>query len=296
MIRAMATTATAPTEAVSAPPARDHIVDVLIAERAPRLTRSLFWPVVRPALYGLLNYGQARRMADAIAPLSGVDGLRYGSELLDLEVEARHLDRIPRTGRCLVVCNHPTGIADGIAIYDALNRVRTDAIFFANADALRVCPRFAEVLIPVEWVEAKRTREKTRATLAAAKAAFEADRAVVMFPAGRLARKENGVLSDPPWAPTAVSLARKYAAPIAPVHMIGPWSTLFHFFNTLSPELRDITLFHELLNKHGKRFELVVGPLIPPQRWEGLDTAEATLVLKAYVERALPASPDQAFA
>src|SRR5690606_16204053 len=32
-----------------------HIVDVLIAERAPRLTGSRVWPLVRPVLYGLLD-------------------------------------------------------------------------------------------------------------------------------------------------------------------------------------------------------------------------------------------------
>ena len=40
-----------------------HICDVLIAERAPRLTRSAAWPLVRPFLYKLLNYRQAVRMA-----------------------------------------------------------------------------------------------------------------------------------------------------------------------------------------------------------------------------------------
>jgi len=35
-------------------------------------------------------------------------------------------------------------------------------VFYANSDAHRVCPRFDETLIPVEWVAAKRTRERTR--------------------------------------------------------------------------------------------------------------------------------------
>jgi putative hemolysin len=280
----------------AARPKAPHIVDVLIAERAPRLTGSAAWPLVRPLLYGLLDYAKARAMADAIADLSGRDSLAYVSGLLALQVEALFLERVPATGRCLVVCNHPTGIADGVAVYDALNRVRQDAIFFANADALRVAPRLAETLVPVEWVEAKRTREKTRITLQSAREAFEAERAVVMFPAGRLARADKtGALSDPPWAPTAASLARKFEAPIAPMHLTGPWSTLFHTFNRLSPELRDITLFHELLNKRGRQFRLVVGPLIPPGRLDP-DPAKATYALKAYVERVLAVQPDAEFA
>lgn len=272
-----------------------HIVDVLIAERAPRLTGSWTWPLVRPGLYRLLGYRQARRMADLIADSPGRIALEQVSDLLDLKTSALNLDRLPVEGRCVVVANHPTGIADGVAVFDAIRARRPDAIFFANADALRVCPRLAETVIPVEWVVDKRTREKTRATLEAARAAFEAERCVVLFPAGRLARMEGGALTDPEWAPTAASLARKYRAPIVPIHVSGPYSRLFHFFNRFSAELRDVTLFHELLNKRKTAFRLMVGKPIPPERLD-VDAGKATYALKAFVERVLPTQPDAEFA
>jgi putative hemolysin len=273
-----------------------HIVDVLIAERAPRLTRSLFWPMLRPFLYRLLNYRAAVDMADAVRPLSGAGALDYMSALMDLRVEVGSPDRIPATGRCIVVANHPTGIADGIAVFDAVRARRADAIFFANADALRVSPRLGEAVIPVEWVVAKRNREKTRATLAAAREAFEAERCVVLFPAGRLSRvAKNGSLTDPEWAQTAASLARKYDAPVVPIHVAGPDSTLFHLFDRVSEELRDITLFHELLNKKKAAFQLKVGKAIPPARLD-IDAARATAGLKTFTERVLPEQPDADFA
>ena len=287
----------APTEPAAVPAGRpDHVVDVLIAERAPRLTGSIVWPLVRPVFYSMLGYGQAREMADAITPLAGQAALDHVSNLLDLKVSSLNLDRLPATGRCIVVCNHPTGIADGIAVYDAIRKRRADAIYFANADAVRVSPRLDEVIIPVEWVVAKRTRAKTRVTLDAAKAAFEAERCVVMFPAGRISRVgKDGALTDPEWASTATSLARKYDAPTIPIHVSGPWSTLFHLFNRVSPELRDITLFHELLNKRKKPFRLSVGKPIPPTRFD-IDATRATYALKAFTERVLPSQPDADFA
>ncbi len=273
-----------------------HIVDVLIAERAPRLTDHWLWPGVRPFLYRLLNYSAARCMAEAIVGRPGEDTLAYMSDLLDLRVSSLNLDRLPATGRCVVVCNHPTGIADGIAVFDAIKTRRPDAIFFANADALRVSPRLAEVLIPVEWVVEKRTREKTRATLEAARAAFEAERCVVMFPAGRLGRvAKDGSITDPEWASTAASMARKYRAPVVPIHVTGPYSRLFHLFDRVSKELRDITLFHELLNKRKKTYRLSVGLPIPPERLD-VDAAKATYALKAFTERVLPGQPDAVFA
>jgi putative hemolysin len=273
----------------------DHIVDALIAERAPGLTGSWMWPLLRPPIYALLEYGKARRMADAIAPLGGRETMDYVSGLLELKVEARFLERIPATGRWLAVCNHPTGIADGLAVYRALKRVREDFVFYANADALRVSPRLDEVILPVEWQEGKRTPARTRKTLAQTKAIFEAEGAIVVFPAGRLSRREpSGLLTDPAWMSGALSMARRYGAPVLPMHLEGPWSTLFHLFHRFSPELRDMTLFHELLNKKGGQFRLTVGQLIAPEALVG-DDAAATLALKHHVERVLPADPEAPF-
>jgi putative hemolysin len=289
-------TVASPAQTLSPARSRDHIVDVLIAERAPKLASGPLWPVLRPLLYSFLDYGKARRMADAIEPLSGRAALEHVSHLLSVKVAATGLERIPRAGRLIVVCNHPTGIADGIAVYDALKTIRPDICFYANSDAHRVAPRLSEVLIPVEWVEAKRTRERTRETLLLTREVLEAERCLVIFPSGRLARRQpDGSLRDPPWAPSAVSLARKYETPIVPMRVAGPWSGLFHFFNRFSAELRDVTLFHELLNKQGRAFSLAIGAPIAPTALEGEPT-EAIARLKAFVETGLAADPDRAFA
>ncbi|MFZ5668386.1 MAG: GNAT family N-acetyltransferase [Pseudomonadota bacterium] len=280
----------------TAPAAARHIVDILIEERAPRLSGSPAWPWVRPLLYALLDYRKARAMADAIAPMGGQAALDFVSDLLAMETAVEGLENLPADGRLIVVANHPTGIADGVAVYDALKAARPDIVFYANSDAHRVCRRFDETLIPVEWVPAKRTRERTRLTLAMTREVMEAERALMVFPAGRLARRgADGALTDPPWMPTAISVATKYGAPVVPVHVAGPWATLFHLFDRFSGELRDITLFHELLNKKGRRFRVVVGPPIASDRLDP-DAAVASAAIKAYVERVLPIEPRRPFA
>ena len=273
---------------------REHIVDVLIAERAPRLASSPAWPILRPALYAFLDYGKARRMADAIAPLSGQAALDFVSRLLEVKVTVQGLARIPTAGRFVAVCNHPTGIADGIAVFDALKGVRPDTVFYANSDASRVAAGFDEVLIPVEWVEEKRTRSRTRVTLVRTREAMESGRGLMIFPSGRLSRRRGGVLTDPPWAGSAFSVARKYDAPIVPMHLTGPWSTLFHFFDRFSGELRDITLFHELLNKRGKTFTLTIGRPVMPGAIAS-DPVIAAETMKRFVEQGLSSNADVEF-
>jgi putative hemolysin len=268
-----------------------HIVDVLIEERAPKLSGGPLWPLLRPPLFSLLNYNKAVRMADAIASMGGHEALEYVSRLLNVQLEISGAERIPKTGAFILLANHPTGITDGIAVYDAVKRARPDVAIYANSDANRVCRRFGEALIPVEWVLAKRTRERTRVTLKMTEQAFADQRPLMVFPAGRLARAHNGQLTDPEWMPTAVSLARKYELPIVPLHVAGPYAFWFHTFARFSAELRDITLFHELLNKQGKTYKLSFGPLIAAEHAGG-DAISVTRRIKHYVERVLPAAPD----
>lgn len=271
-----------------------HIVDVLIEERAPTLAAQWYWPALRPALLQVLDYRKAVRMADAIGPLPGAEALAHISRLLDIRLTIEGLEHVPAEGKCVIVANHPTGIADGIALFDAVRPKRPDICFYANADAHRVCSGFHDVLIPVEWVQDKRTREKTRETLRRSQEAFDRGRPLMIFPAGRLARRIDGVIQDPEWMASAVSIARKNECAVIPCHMTGPHATLFHFFDKFSKELRDITLFHELLNKHGGAYRLRFGAPIPPARLEG-DATAVTERLKTFVERDLARDPRAEF-
>ena len=98
---------------------------------------------MRAVLYPLLKHGPAKRMADAVADLNGDDTMDYLIRRLDLRLDVAGLDHIPEQGRVLIACTHPTGIADGIALYGAVKQRRPDQIYFANRDAVRAAPGLA---------------------------------------------------------------------------------------------------------------------------------------------------------
>jgi putative hemolysin len=227
-------------------------------------------------------------MADAIQGKSGREIMDYMSALLSLDVTVSGAEHIARSGRIIVAPTHPTGIADGIAMYDALKALRADQIYFANRDAIRVAERLAEVLIPVEWVAAKRTRQRSRETLLAANAAFDAERCVVLFPSGRLAfMDENKVLTEQEWQPSISIFARKFNCAVVPAHIEARNSWLYYWFRSLSPELRDITLFNELLNKKGKAFRITFGEPIPARELKG-DPTEVAARLRLHAWKDVP--------
>lgn len=271
-----------------------HIVDTLIAERGQKIVRNPVWPLIRPFLYTLLRYSKAIEFADAVANMPGFQAFEYLSDGLKLDIAVTNGERIPASGGFILVSNHPTGIADGVAVFDLLKTRRPDMMFFANRDAIRVNPRFAEMIIPVEWREEYKSKLKARETLQLTNRAVNAGKATVLFPSGRIAYWANGRLNERPWKTSAVGLARKYNLPILPVHMKARNSGLFYWFAKWSTELRDMTVFHELLNKRGDRFEFVIGNLIPTANLDG-DINEVTKALEKHTVVDLATNADAQF-
>ncbi|SEQ84573.1 Putative hemolysin [Faunimonas pinastri] len=264
-----------------------HIVDQLIAERGTKIVHSRFWPVLRPFLHKILRYDEAVEMADRLAPLPTRPAMEYLSELLHLDLRIEGRENIPRSGGFVLAANHPTGIADGVAVYDALFPTRPDIAIFTNRDAVRVNPRLSDVLIPVEWREEFRNHTKAKETLRLSSRAFREGRAVVIFPSGRIAFWKDNKLNERPWQVSAVTLARKYGVPVLPVNVQARNSSLFYWFANWNTELRDMTVFNELLNKRGKTFRIRFGPMIAAERIAEGDPAEMTAALQDYTVHSL---------
>ena len=243
---------------------RDRI-DPLIEERAPWLFSSRPGvPLARAALNRLLGYEKTIALATSIADMPADELMAVMGRLLARDVEATGLGNLPRHGPALVVANHPSGIADGIMLHSVLSQIRPDAYYFANHDILRVLPQMGAMIAPVEWRLDKRTHAKTRETMAYTRKAVDAGRLGVIFPSGRLAKRRGLGLHERPWMASAAMIARKFDLPVIPVHIRARNSVLFYLFDLIHPTLRDITLFHETLNKARQPYRITVGEPISP--------------------------------
>jgi len=261
-----------------------HIVEKLIAERAPQLMgRPRLFKAVRPALYRMLAFDAAVFLADSVKPLSGHKAFKRVADHISPRTAVRGLNNLPRQGRCVIIANHPTGLADGLAVFQAIRDRRPQHCYLANADALRVIPKGDDIIIPVEWVKDKRSHSKARNTLVQLKKALEAERCVVIFPSGRLAQLGWNGLREKPWESSAAMIAKKYNAPVIPLNIKARNSMLYYLFAKLNAELRDITLFHELLNKKGKTFRLTFGEAITPEALSK-NAEEATVHIREIVQ------------
>ena len=241
-------------------------IDPLIQDRAPWLFRpTLAASLARPALNRVLGYDRTVSLGEAVQHLTSTDIMTVMADMLARDVTVSGLGHLPRHGAALVVANHPTGIADGIILHSALRQVRQDAYYFANHDILKVLPQMADMIAPVEWRKERRSHAKTRGTMVFTRKAVTEGRLGVIFPSGRLAKRRGARLHERPWMASAAMLARKFDLPVIPIHLQARNSALFYLFDAIHPTLRDITLFHETLNKDRQPYEIRVGEPISPK-------------------------------
>lgn len=241
-----------------------HIIDELIDERAKTL-RSIpyLWQALRLALNARVKYPQAKEWADRLGPRDADSVMRELLGYLDLDLRVSGLDNVPESGAAIILANHPTGWVDGLALHQAITRVRPDVMYLANRDAIRLVPALDKLIIPVEWLKDRRSRHRMTETFRKVKEAFARECLVVIFPAGAMAKLTWRGLRERDWFPTPVKFIARYAVAAIPVHIAARNSWMYYAFSLVHEELRDLTRFSEFLNKKGRPFTLTFGAPLP---------------------------------
>lgn len=263
-------------------------LDPLIHERAPWLFSGRpHHELARRGLMRLLRHPRTVELAAEYRDLPADEIMRRIAALILRDLTIRGLEHIPATGPALIVANHPTGIADGIVLSAVVAAVRDDLFIYANHDILRILPQFESLIAPVEWRLEKRSHAKTRATMDYTREALQSGRIGLIFPSGRLARRQGLTLHERPWMASAAMIARKFDVPLIPLRIRARNSALFYLLDAIHPTLRDVTLFNEVLNKTRQPYRVTIGAAIPPSSLPARSDA-AIALLRDHV-LALPA-------
>ncbi len=245
------------------------VIDELIAERAPwYFEAGVPQSVMRLCLNGLLDYKNTVELANTLVNNSAEQIFTDIGCQLSKNVQVSGVQNIPSHGPALIVCNHPTGIADGLILHNVLLARRGDFYFFANRDITRVFPQMESMIAPVEWRPEKRRHTDMRHLMQYVRDAKAEGKLGIIFPSGRLAKRVGLNLVERPWMASAAMIARKFKLPVVPVHISARNSLLFYLFDLIHPTLRDITLFHETLNKDKFPFDIHIGKAVG---WSELD-------------------------
>lgn len=193
-------------------------------------------------------------------------------------VDARYLvddcerERIPASGACLVVANHPLGGLDALALLKLVGDVRRDVRIVAN-DWLQALDPLRELLLPVRVFGGNPEVSQLRPI----DAALEQGCAVIVFPAGEVARLSWSGLRERRWRSGFVRLALRHQAPVVPVHVDARNGIGFYVGAALSGVLGSALLPRQVFGRRGRRIGLrVATPWMPESGSSAASVAQRT--------------------
>lgn len=154
----------------------------------------------------------------------GLEFNRKGLEKLGATVESVNAHFVPKTGSIVIVSNHPLGGLDGMALIKSVGDVRSDVHFLVN-DVLKNIKNYGEIYVAVNKLGATSAKY-----LRVIEEVFRTDSALLLFPAGLVSRKQNGVVRDLVWKKSYVTQAIDHQRMIQPVFIEGQNSSFFYNF------------------------------------------------------------------
>lgn len=186
---------------------------------------------------------------------------------------AKSLSNIPAQGATIVICNHPTGIVDGIAMLQIITAVRQDVKFLGNFLLERADP-IRPYLIPVNPFE-----ERKGGNLAGLKEGLKhlsEGGCLLLFPAGEVSTWQSGFsnIADKKWDTAALKLMRKSGATIVPCWIDARNSLMFRLLGKIHPRLRTAMLCREVVNKRGQEYKVMIGSPLSAARLKELESLE----------------------
>ncbi|QSZ42597.1 diguanylate cyclase [Sulfurimonas aquatica] len=177
-------------------------------------------------------------------------------------VKQNELQNIPKTGRLLVIANHPTGAQDSFSLVQLIANMREDKkVKILINDIMMGITQAAELIIPVNNL----TGSITKASLKSINEALENEEAVIIFPAGLVNRLSVNGLRDTQWKSSFIKIAKRTSTPILPIKVTGRNSFLFYLVSMILPlKVSGLMLAHEFATA-GKRKPLhfTIGKVIP---------------------------------
>lgn len=175
------------------------------------------------------------------------------------------LDNIPKEGACVVVCNHPHGMSDGLIFGDIAMKVRSDIRIIVNEwlDYVRGMRPYTIKVDVYGGDAAKRANmQGIRETIKW----LREGHCILVFPSGSAATfswRDARVIDDP-WQTNIASIIRKTGATAVPMNIAGRTGLLFQAVSCVAKSRRAALLAREVKRDCRMRQQIHIGRPIAP--------------------------------
>lgn len=242
-------------------------LEALFQSKNPALHRtlpSLVWPLLRWVLC-------EARLKQGLSKLDGQHAGDFCAQVLDhLDVALRITTdsaALPAaSARPVFLANHPSGGFDGLVLITWLSQ-HYPQLKVVVSDALLALPHLEPFVVPVDRYQ------RNHGALRLLHQTFHSDAAILVFPAGRTARRQQGRLVDAPWQKMPITLARQTQRSLVPLHLDTANS---RFFDALAStrkrlgiglNLEMLLLVRELLKPARHSVGVSVGQYQAAEEW-----------------------------
>lgn len=186
-------------------------------------------------------------------------------ERFDPAVTFTGLENVPEKGGVIIAANHPLGGLDAMALLQTLGEKRKDLKFIVN-DILLQLKNLNELFVGVN-----KHGKNSNHIAGYIDTLYASDQCILIFPAGLVSRKQNGVIKDLEWKKSFISKSKKYNRTVIPVHIEGRNSNWFYNLALFRKKLgikANIEMFYlvdEMFHQKGKNIHIQFGSPIPSE-------------------------------
>ncbi len=244
-------------------------VDTVISERFPTIAEK--HPHLRNTLATLFRYlfheRESKQFEKDYPHLRGIDFVDKALEYFDFDysVKAWERERIPVSGKVVIVANHPIGSLDGLALLKLISEVRPDVKVVANELLYSLAP-LRSLLLPVDNMNGNTPKQNLRNI----ESHLNAGGALIIFPAGEVSRLRANGVRDSRWRTGFLRFAEKADAPILPIHINARNSLFFYALSLLAKPLSTLWLIREMFKQHHRTAKMSIGPAVEAQAYRDL--------------------------
>lgn len=183
------------------------------------------------------------------------DALNFSYDLV-----ADDLCYIPAKGRLIVVCNHPLGGLDALAVLHAISTVRKDVKVIVSSALMNVT-NLTDLFVPYNVYTVSYQRENINNI----SKSLRDEETLVFFPAALVSGLTWKGVIDRRWRNGPAYFAKKYKSPVLPLYIKAKNSKLFYIATAIHRRLAMILLPRELVNKKDTNITLKVGKIFPAE-------------------------------
>lgn len=251
-------------------------VEKMVQQHLPQLQQKPWLEKpVKGALKHLLHEQDFIAFSEQYPHLQGIEFIEQVLDYFKFSYTVRdnELERIPTSGRVVIIANHPIGSLDGLALVKLIHDIRPDVKVIANQLLNAVTPLHA-MLLPVNNMQGgteRRCIDHIHQQLAQ-------EGAVIVFPAGEVSRlKPNGV-RDGKWHAGFLRFARSSKAPVLPIYIDARNSALFYGASMLYKPLATMLLVQEMFRQKHKSISMRIGELVPYESFAQLPMETPAIV------------------